>query len=165
MQSVSSAAPINAWAAKATNGLITQAVPANLDFNTLITNAVYFKGQWEYAFDKTLTKKRDFTAATSSGASKVSDTCCLNHNTEDAARGAAAHLHSTAFRKYECNVFRRVHLHPTRHRCYLRAKHRCLSRGPLSLASSGCCQHALFMGTMSVSPAATPNCLHCSGPA
>jgi serine protease inhibitor len=45
VQSVSSAAPINAWAAAATNGLITNVVAPNAKFNVLLTNAVYFKGQ------------------------------------------------------------------------------------------------------------------------
>jgi serpin B len=71
VQAVTSVAPINAWAAKVTNGMITQAVPPNTEFNMIITNAVYFKGLWEYGFDKTATRKRDFNALTSSGASKV----------------------------------------------------------------------------------------------
>lgn len=71
VQAVSSVAPINAWAAKVTNGMISQAVPPNTEFNCIITNAVYFKGLWEYAFDKQSTQKRDFKALTSSGASKV----------------------------------------------------------------------------------------------
>jgi serine protease inhibitor len=45
VQAVSSVAPINAWAAKVTNGMISQAVPPNTEFNCIITNAVYFKGR------------------------------------------------------------------------------------------------------------------------
>jgi serine protease inhibitor len=71
VQAVTSVAPINAWAAKVTNGMITQAVPPNTEFNMIITNAVYFKGLWEYGFDKAATRKRDFYALTSSGANKV----------------------------------------------------------------------------------------------
>lgn len=45
VQSVKSVVPINAWAARVTNGMITQAVPPNTEFNCVITNAVYFKGK------------------------------------------------------------------------------------------------------------------------
>jgi hypothetical protein len=71
VQSVSSVAPINAWAEKVTNGMIKQVVPPGLPFNMIITNAVYFKGLWEYAFDKTSTRKQNFNAVTSSGERKV----------------------------------------------------------------------------------------------
>lgn len=63
--------PCACRAAKVTNGLITQAVPPNTEFNMIVTNAVYFKGLWEYGFDKSLTRRRDFTALTSDGSSKV----------------------------------------------------------------------------------------------
>jgi hypothetical protein len=43
VRNVTSAAPINQWAANVTKGLIKQAVPANIKFNTVLTNAVYFK--------------------------------------------------------------------------------------------------------------------------
>lgn len=42
---MSSVAPINAWASRVTNGMITQAVPPNTEFNCIITNAVYYKGR------------------------------------------------------------------------------------------------------------------------
>lgn len=61
VRSVPSAAPINTWASEVTNGLIKQVVPANLDFSVALTNAVYFKGLWEYAFDKASTTKAPFT--------------------------------------------------------------------------------------------------------
>jgi serpin B len=54
-------APINAWAAKVTKGLIIQAIPPGTEFNMVITNAVYFKGQWLYAFDKATTTQQPFT--------------------------------------------------------------------------------------------------------
>lgn len=54
-----------------TNGLITQAVPPETEFNMIVTNAVYFKGLWEYGFDKSLTRKRDFSALTTDGSTKV----------------------------------------------------------------------------------------------
>jgi hypothetical protein len=71
VQSVPSVAPINAWADKVTNGMIKQVVPPGLPFNLIITNAVYFKGMWEYAFEKSATRKQDFNAVTSSGERKV----------------------------------------------------------------------------------------------
>jgi serpin B len=58
---VSSVAPINAWAAKVTKGLITQPIPPGTPFNMVITNAVYFKGDWLYAFDKKATTQQSFT--------------------------------------------------------------------------------------------------------
>jgi serine protease inhibitor len=70
VQAVSSAAPINAWAARVTNGLITKAVPPDVEFNMIITNAVYFKGLWEYAFDKAATRKRPFSALASDRSSR-----------------------------------------------------------------------------------------------
>lgn len=68
---MTSVAPINAWADKVTNGMIKQVVPPGLPFNMIITNAVYFKGMWEYAFEKDATRKQDFNAVTSSGERKV----------------------------------------------------------------------------------------------
>lgn len=43
---------VNAWAAKATKGLIEQAVAPGTKFDLLLANAVYFKGSWERAFSK-----------------------------------------------------------------------------------------------------------------
>jgi hypothetical protein len=37
--------PVNQWAARVTQGLIPIAVPAGYDFDLLLTNAVYFKGE------------------------------------------------------------------------------------------------------------------------
>eukprot|EP00882_Tetradesmus_deserticola_P011559 GHRQ01012227.1.p1 GENE.GHRQ01012227.1~~GHRQ01012227.1.p1 ORF type:complete len:361 (+),score=132.21 GHRQ01012227.1:466-1548(+) len=61
---VTSAAPINDWASKATRGLIKTAVPANSKFKAVITNAVYFKGAWRYQFSPSSTYKQAFTTAT-----------------------------------------------------------------------------------------------------
>jgi hypothetical protein len=58
---VPNVAPINAWAAKVTKGLITQPIPPRTPFNMVITNAVYFKGDWLYAFEKTATSPKPFT--------------------------------------------------------------------------------------------------------
>eukprot|EP00775_Hariotina_reticulata_P005148 gene5148-5388_t len=68
VRNVTSAAPINQWAAEVTRGLIKQAVPGGIKFNTVLTNAVYFKasisnGAWEYAFDKDSTVDVPFTTA------------------------------------------------------------------------------------------------------
>eukprot|EP00878_Enallax_costatus_P000809 GHUV01000934.1.p1 GENE.GHUV01000934.1~~GHUV01000934.1.p1 ORF type:complete len:392 (+),score=78.12 GHUV01000934.1:190-1365(+) len=60
---VSSAVPINAWADKATKGLIKTAVPENAEFKAVITNAVYFKGAWQQPFAKANTRKMDFNLA------------------------------------------------------------------------------------------------------
>jgi serine protease inhibitor len=67
---VDDVAPLNAWAANVTHGLITEAVPRDLRFLLVLTNAVYFNGQWQYVFDKNLTEKAAFT--TSSGVKEVS---------------------------------------------------------------------------------------------
>ena len=76
--SVQDVAPINAWASKVTNGLISQAVPPGLDFNLLITNAVYFKGLWEFPFDKSRAKQQPFKALAKDGSTKVRATACRN---------------------------------------------------------------------------------------
>lgn len=69
--SVRSAEPINEWAAKVTNNLIPQVVSPSLNFNMVITNAVYFKGLWEHPFDKARTQKKNFTALTAEGTKVV----------------------------------------------------------------------------------------------
>lgn len=69
--SVRSAEPINEWAAKVTNHLIPQVVSPTLNFNMVITNAVYFKGLWEHPFDKARTQNKTFNALTAEGT-KVS---------------------------------------------------------------------------------------------
>lgn len=60
---VDSADPINAWAAQQTRGLITVAVPPDSPFDLVLTNALYFKGLWQHAFDKAATLSQPFTLA------------------------------------------------------------------------------------------------------
>lgn len=60
VRDVASVDPINAWAAAATKGLISVAVPPGTDFDLVLTNAVYFKGLWEYAFKKEATSRQVF---------------------------------------------------------------------------------------------------------
>lgn len=60
VREVASVDPINAWAAAATKGLISVAVPPGTDFDLVLTNAVYFKGLWEYAFKKEATSRQAF---------------------------------------------------------------------------------------------------------
>lgn len=59
---VTDAAPINAWAARVTNGLIKQAVDPAADFNLVLTNAVYFKAHWQYSFASSKTINKPFKA-------------------------------------------------------------------------------------------------------
>ena len=57
-------ATINNWVEQRTNGKITNLIPpGTLSPLTpvVITNAVYFKGKWEQAFDKSQTQKEDFS--------------------------------------------------------------------------------------------------------
>ena len=56
------AATINAWAAENTNDLITKIVgPGDVESaDTILTNAVYFLGVWEQAFDEAQTLERPF---------------------------------------------------------------------------------------------------------
>ncbi|MGV3465555.1 MAG: serpin family protein, partial [Heyndrickxia sp.] len=53
---------INDWVKKATNNKIKKLVdtPLTSDFIALLVNAVYFKGDWQYKFDKKYTEKRTF---------------------------------------------------------------------------------------------------------
>lgn len=53
---------INDWVKKATNSKIDKMVdnPLDSDFVGLVLNAIYFKGDWTYPFDKKLTEKRTF---------------------------------------------------------------------------------------------------------
>lgn len=60
VREVASVDPINSWAAAATKGLISVAVPPGTDFDLVLTNAVYFKGLWEYAFKKEATSRQAF---------------------------------------------------------------------------------------------------------
>jgi len=54
---------INSWVEKQTNDKIKNLIPEGI-LNPLtrlvLTNAIYFKGDWEIQFDKTKTKKQDF---------------------------------------------------------------------------------------------------------
>lgn len=92
---MSRVAPINAWAGKVTNGMIKQVVPPGLPFNMIITNAVYFKGMWEYAFDKTATRKQEFNAVNSSGERKVRRKM---HSREPVCRGWQASRSACAYK-------------------------------------------------------------------
>jgi serine protease inhibitor len=57
------AATINAWAAEATHGAITDLVDASIDTRAfLVTNATYFKGIWLTRFNPDETRERDFYA-------------------------------------------------------------------------------------------------------
>jgi serine protease inhibitor len=63
-------ADVNRWAAQATKGLVQQAVAPGTPFDLLLANAVYFKGQWERAFDKANTDAQgDFSALVRNGSS------------------------------------------------------------------------------------------------
>jgi serine protease inhibitor len=56
-------ADVNTWVSTATNGLITDILPAG-DYSSVIAviaNAIYFKGQWTTAFDPTQTAAAPFT--------------------------------------------------------------------------------------------------------
>ncbi|MDW0118752.1 serpin family protein [Sporosarcina thermotolerans] len=56
---------INNWVKEATNGKIDKMVEGNLDENlvAMLLNAIYFKGDWQYPFDKRLTENRTFHLA------------------------------------------------------------------------------------------------------
>jgi len=53
---------INDWVKKATNNKINDLVDSRLrpDFITILINAVYFKGEWQYKFNKKDTENRTF---------------------------------------------------------------------------------------------------------
>lgn len=54
---------INEWCKKNTNGLISGVFPDNqeiIPFRFVMANALYFKGPWQYKFDKTKTGKAEF---------------------------------------------------------------------------------------------------------
>ncbi len=61
----STADRINKWASDNTNGLIKKVVDDPLDSELImfLINAIYFKGDWENQFNKSLTKERDFHLA------------------------------------------------------------------------------------------------------
>lgn len=58
-----SANKINAWIEKSTNGMIKKMLSASnvVDFKMALVNAIYFKQDWKYTFDKKLTKEDEFT--------------------------------------------------------------------------------------------------------
>jgi serpin B len=62
MASPKSPGKINGWVDKQTNGKIKDIVKAPLDAQTamILLNAVYFNGNWESPFDKSLTKEQPF---------------------------------------------------------------------------------------------------------
>jgi serine protease inhibitor len=53
---------MNDWVKKATGGKIKGIVDSPMDpnFVAMLINAIYFKGDWQYPFDKELTEKRPF---------------------------------------------------------------------------------------------------------
>jgi serpin B len=61
---------INRWCADKTNGRIPSILsgPISADVVMYLINAVYFKGQWKYQFDKSATRQEPFTLA--DGSSK-----------------------------------------------------------------------------------------------
>ncbi|WP_336824330.1 serpin family protein [Sporosarcina sp. USHLN248] len=54
---------INDWVERATNGKIDKIVDGTLDENlvAMLLNAIYFKGDWKYPFDKKDTENRNFS--------------------------------------------------------------------------------------------------------
>ncbi len=61
-----SADEINTWCDKETNGKIDKIISPELisiDTKLILTNAIYFKGEWKNGFDSDLTVKRDFYAS------------------------------------------------------------------------------------------------------
>jgi serine protease inhibitor len=70
LSSPAAAGTINDWVKQKTQGKIPTIVsPASLrDTLAVLTNAVYFKGKWEYQFDKNETKEGDFHLASGGAA-------------------------------------------------------------------------------------------------
>lgn len=58
-----SANMINDWVSKATNDKITKIIepPLNQDLVAILINALYFKGDWTYEFNESLTEEKQFT--------------------------------------------------------------------------------------------------------
>ncbi|MBC8584030.1 serpin family protein [Youxingia wuxianensis] len=56
---------INNWVKESTNGMIEKLIdgPVNKSTVMYLINTIYFKGVWEDAFDASLTKEKDFAAA------------------------------------------------------------------------------------------------------
>ena len=70
---------VNAWIANETHGLITDILPANLNYaatDAVIVNAIYFKGAWTQPFDAGQT-----TAATFTQPDGASMACEMMHQT------------------------------------------------------------------------------------
>jgi serpin B len=69
---------INNWVYDKTRGKIESIVQAPLDANTMaiLTNAIYFKGDWKYAFDPQDTESRPFT--TVGGGQVMTDMMYVN---------------------------------------------------------------------------------------
>ncbi|KAF6258703.1 pseudouridine synthase [Scenedesmus sp. NREL 46B-D3] len=61
VKAVNSTDPINKWARDKTGGRITQSVPPGTPFDLIVTNAVYFRAAWQFAFDPDATLDQDFT--------------------------------------------------------------------------------------------------------
>lgn len=56
---------INSWVKKNTNGMIEQIVAPGYDFSgtkLVVTNAIYFKGDWEHKFMESRTHQREFNS-------------------------------------------------------------------------------------------------------
>ncbi len=60
--SVTDVAPVNSFVEKATKGEIPELLPAGTHFDTVLANALYFKGFWEQTFDKSSTAPKLFHA-------------------------------------------------------------------------------------------------------
>lgn len=62
-EGTAASAAINAWAARATHGMLTQLVDPTIDTGGfVVTNATYFKGVWRARFDPQATSEQDFHA-------------------------------------------------------------------------------------------------------
>jgi serpin B len=59
-----SVSDINTWVKEATRGLIKELLPAGTPFHLVLTNALYFKGMWEHAFDAGVTRPHPFKLLT-----------------------------------------------------------------------------------------------------
>ena len=79
---------INAWVEEQTNQRIKDLLPEGSlnDLTRLVlTNAVYFKGEWQEQFDEKMTRPEDFTVA---AGAKVSVPMMCNHEMKKARYGA-----------------------------------------------------------------------------
>jgi len=84
--SADAAPTINAWVSDATHGKILQIVldPIPPDIVSYLINAIYFKGDWTYQFDKDLTETRPFRLAADSSL----DVDMMSYATESPVRSA-----------------------------------------------------------------------------